>query len=224
MKSVCPHDAYHFMMCQRIGCVADRDHRLRDPLRRLAHADAQAAAEDDDLHAARRASSSRLRCATCPGSMTVACGIGTISFAPHSRDVRELRRDLVDEVPRQDERRSRAASSAMRSTGWIGMCVPGVYDALLVRVPVDGVVEEVGADPAVVEERVALAGRAVARDLLALATERRSGARAARASTPSRPPRSARSAQGSEARVAPRVRSARRRPPTPHAGRLACCA
>ena len=21
MKSVCPQDAYHFMMCQRIGCV-----------------------------------------------------------------------------------------------------------------------------------------------------------------------------------------------------------
>ena len=44
------------------------------------------------------------------------------------------------------------------------MCVPGQEVALLVRVAVDRVVEEVGADAAVVEQRVALAGRAVAGD------------------------------------------------------------
>ena len=49
------------------------------------------------------------------------------------------------------------------------MCVPGQEPALLVRVAVDRVVEQVGADPAVVEQRVALARRAVAGDALALA-------------------------------------------------------
>ncbi len=51
------------------------------------------------------------------------------------------------------------------------MCVPGSEPAVLVRVAVDRVVEEVGADPAVVEQRVALARRAVADDLLAGAPE-----------------------------------------------------
>ena len=46
------------------------------------------------------------------------------------------------------------------------MCVPGSELALLVRVAVDRVVEEVRADAAVVEQRVALAGRAVAGDRL----------------------------------------------------------
>ena len=44
---------------------------------------------------------------------------------------------------------------------------PGQEQALLVRVAVDREVEEVGADAAVVEERVALSGRAVAGDPLA---------------------------------------------------------
>ena len=51
------------------------------------------------------------------------------------------------------------------------MCVPGREEAVLVRVAVDRVVEQVGADPAVVEQRVALARGAVADDLLALAAE-----------------------------------------------------
>ena len=48
---------------------------------------------------------------------------------------------------------------------------PGRVLALLVRVPVDGVVEEVRPDAAVVEERVALAGCPVADDVLALAAK-----------------------------------------------------
>ena len=60
--------------------------------------------------------------------------------------------------------RSRAASSRSASGARIGMCVPGQEVALLVRVAVDGVVEEVGADAAVVEQRVALGRRAVADD------------------------------------------------------------
>ena len=60
----------------------------------------------------------------------------------------------------------RACSSA---SGWrIGMCVPGKELPLLVRVAVDGEVEQVGADAAVVEKRVALAGGAVAGHPLAL--------------------------------------------------------
>jgi hypothetical protein len=42
---------------------------------------------------------------------------------------------------------------------------------VLVRVAVDRVVEEIGTDPAVVEERVPLAWSAVADDLLALAAQ-----------------------------------------------------
>ncbi len=42
---------------------------------------------------------------------------------------------------------------------------------VLVRVPVDGVVEEVGPDPAVVEEGVALTRSAVAGDVLPVATQ-----------------------------------------------------
>ena len=47
---------------------------------------------------------------------------------------------------------------------------PGQELALLVRVAVDRELEQVGADAAVVEQRVALAGRAVAGDPLALAS------------------------------------------------------
>ena len=45
------------------------------------------------------------------------------------------------------------------------MC-PRRESRVLVRVAVDRVVEEVGTDPAVVEERVAFAGRAVADNVL----------------------------------------------------------
>ena len=47
------------------------------------------------------------------------------------------------------------------------MWVPGVNLPVLVRVAVDRVVEEVRADAAVVQQRVALPGRAVAGDRLA---------------------------------------------------------
>ncbi len=75
--------------------AADLDHRLRDALGLLAHAHAEPAAEDHDLHDAGPAEidmlhrskglhlevvNRRLR----TGSRTVAVGIGTISCAPHS--------------------------------------------------------------------------------------------------------------------------------------------
>ena len=81
-------------------------------------------------------------------------------------DVRGLRADLLPQVPRQDQhivrprrpdrvgRKNRNARSRREL-------------ALLVRIGVDGEVEEIGADAAVVEQRVALARRAVADDLLA---------------------------------------------------------
>ena len=94
----------------------------------------------------------------------------------------ELRGDLPREVPGQDHDRVgprlgdplRRHDRDVRSRR---------EPAVLVRVAVDGVVEEVGADPAVVEQGVPFPGRAVADDLLALAREARSGARAAPAST-----------------------------------------
>ena len=68
--------------------------------------------------------------------------------------------------------------------GRIGMCVPGQEAALLVRVAVDGEVEEVGADAAVVEQGVALARARRSRRPLALRAARRSGTRAASAWSP----------------------------------------
>src|SRR6516225_9043338 len=82
-------------------------------------------------------------------------------------DVRHLGDDLVLHVPRKDE----------DVVGTAPVDLSGLEDrdvrtrkeqALLVRVAVDGEVEEVRADPAVVEERVALPRRAVAGDGLAL--------------------------------------------------------
>ena len=54
--------------------VADRDHRLGNPLGLLSHSDAESAAEDDDLHEA----------ALLEALWTVADGTGTISWPPHS--------------------------------------------------------------------------------------------------------------------------------------------
>ena len=59
------------------------------------------------------------------------------------------------------------------------MCVPGVNLPCLYGIPVDRVVDEVGPDAAVVQQRVAFARSAVADDRFALAAWRRSGTRAA---------------------------------------------
>ena len=85
-------------------------------------------------------------------------------------DVRVLLGDLLAQVPRQDEHdvRARLAQRLERPDRDVRA---RQKLALLVRVGVDGVVEEVGAHAAVVQERVALGGGAVARDRLALALE-----------------------------------------------------
>ena len=86
------------------------------------------------------------------------------------RGVRELLADLAREVPRQDHD---DVGLGLRDP--LGRMDRDVRSrrvlALLVGVPVDRVVEEVRADPAVVEKRVALARRAVADDLLPVAPE-----------------------------------------------------
>src|SRR5438270_2295098 len=82
-------------------------------------------------------------------------------------DVAELLDQLPFQVPRQGEHHVRAVSGdaprfVYRDAG------PGCEPAMLVRVAVDGVFEQVGADPAVVEQSVPFARRAVADDPLAL--------------------------------------------------------
>ena len=74
-----------------------------------------------------------------------------------------LLRDFVDQVPRQDQHE-------------VGLLLPALLDredrdprarcelAVLVGVPIDGEVEEVGPDAAVVEQRVPLTRGAVSRD------------------------------------------------------------
>ena len=139
--------------------AADLDHRLRDAARLLAHPDAVAAAEEDDLHdcdprrlenVSDRDRHDQLR-------------------APLAR-VGELLRDLPREVPGQDHDRvgTRLGDPLRRLDRDVrSRREPPV----LVGIPVDGVVEEVRADAAVVEQRVPLAGRAVADDLLAVTPE-----------------------------------------------------
>ena len=136
--------------------LADRDHRLGDALGVVADARAEPAAEQNDLH---DGTSARLD--------DVTSGIGTTKLAAPLADVAHLLDDLVLQVPGQDQ----------------DVVGPGLVDrldrldrdvharreaAVLVGVAVDREVEEVGADAAVVEQRVALAGRAVAADPLAL--------------------------------------------------------
>ena len=82
-------------------------------------------------------------------------------------DVRELCGDLPLQVPRQDQDVVRpglrdALRGIDRDVG------AGQEPPVLVRIAVDGVVEEIGPDAAVVQQGVALPGRAVADDLLAL--------------------------------------------------------
>src|SRR5262245_46866480 len=78
-------------------------------------------------------------------------------------DVRELFDDLVLQIPRQDQHvvRARLLDPLRRKDRDVRA---GKKPVVLVRVPVDRVLEEVGADAAVVEQRIALAGRTVAGD------------------------------------------------------------
>ncbi len=105
-----------------------------------------------------------------PGSKIVAVGIGTTSLAPHSAVYASC--SLIS--------RARFHGRITMTSGRVSAMLLRRVDrdvrprrvlALLVRVPVDGVVEEVRPDAAVVEQRVPLPRRAVADDLLALAPE-----------------------------------------------------
>ena len=66
-------------------------------------------------------------------------------------------------------RSGRACSIA--SGGKIGIRLPGVNLPVLVRVPIDGVVEKIGADAAVVEQGISLTRGAIAHDLFPGAPE-----------------------------------------------------
>src|SRR5262245_6502931 len=84
--------------------------------------------------------------------------------------VRELRRDFLLQIPWQDE--DVVGTGLLDPLRGIDRNVrSGEEPAVLVWVPVDRVVEQVGADAAVVEKRVALSGCAVADYLLSLATK-----------------------------------------------------
>ena len=126
--------------------------------------------------------------------------------APLGR-VGELLADLAGEVPGQDHDhvRPRLRDPLGRMDRDVR---PGRVLALLVRVPVDGVVEEVRPDAAVVEERVALARRPVARRPACPRGEARSAARAARASTRAPPRRTARRSPDRACPARPRGRGA----------------
>ena len=91
---------------------------------------------------------------------------------------RELLHDLVPQVPGQDEDQvGLGLADGVRRAG-SGMCDAGQVVALLVRVEVARVLDEVRADAAVVEQRVALGGRAVAGDPAARRVAARSESRA----------------------------------------------
>ena len=83
---------------------------------------------------------------------------------------RRAGRDLAREVPGQDH--DHVGSGLRDPLGRVDRDVRARSEPpVLVRVAVDRVVEEVGPDPAVVEQRVPLPGRAVADDLLAVAAQ-----------------------------------------------------
>src|SRR5882724_1252559 len=89
-------------------------------------------------------------------------------LGPPRPGVRELLHDLVLEVPRQDEDVVRLLGVDL--VGREARDVrTGQEPAVLVGIAIDGEVDEVGADTAVVEQGVALAGSAVAGDPLAAA-------------------------------------------------------
>src|SRR5262245_57050883 len=93
-------------------------------------------------------------------------------LGPPLARVRQLLEDLVLEVPGEYE--DVVGPSFSDPLGSVDRDVRAREEAaLLVRVAVDGEVDEVAADPAVVEQRVALTRRSVAGDRLALTLDRR---------------------------------------------------
>src|SRR5262249_9218868 len=83
-------------------------------------------------------------------------------------DVLSLGRDLAPQVPGQDQDVVRTCGADLRRIE-DGDVRSGRVATLFQRACVHGVVQEVGADAAIIQERVALAGGAVARNRLARA-------------------------------------------------------
>ena len=130
--------------------AADLDHRLGDALGLLAHAHTVAAAEDHDLHLTLLPSSTPLPSRSCPAALGVVRPRNELRRAPRPVNPRSggVRGRLRSGSGRSAalptppcRRAARAISvarfqgrmtiasgrvSAIRSGGWIGMCVPGV--------------------------------------------------------------------------------------------------
>ena len=95
--------------------TADRDHRLRDPLGRLAHADAHPAAEDDDLHAPLPSPCKR------PQYAHTIHANGRLSTPDRAAGLEDGRvRDRDDQLRRPTRARIRAAPRSRRSGSTAG--------------------------------------------------------------------------------------------------------
>ena len=176
--------------------VADLDHRLGHRLAVLAQPEAAATAEQDDLHRSaqatrrRRSGSGRRGARPTRGCTRAGCAISVRRFQGRIRMTSGL---VSASALGRVDRDARARREP----------------AVLVRVAVDGVVEEVGPDPAVVEQRVALARRAVARDRLAGSPARDQERQQGRAWPRARAPRSPRSPRASRSPAASLAREER---------------
>jgi hypothetical protein len=85
-------------------------------------------------------------------------------------DVGELRRNLVDEIPGEDENVVRTCLRDPLRRMYRDVR-PGGEEPVLVWIAIHGVIDKIGTDPAVVEERIALSRRAVTDDLLPVASQ-----------------------------------------------------
>src|SRR5215207_434194 len=133
--------------------TSDRHHGLRDARRGLGHAETRSTAEDDDLHG------SELPCSRMDDHLWNRDDEPCTPIA----DEGELLDDLVLEVPRKDEDVVRSALRDLARVHYRYVRT-GQEPALLVRVPVDGVVHEIGSNTTVVQKGVSLPGRSIAGD------------------------------------------------------------
>src|SRR5581483_4472042 len=85
-------------------------------------------------------------------------------------DMGHLRHDLLLDVPGQDEDEIRSGAIDFLGRQYRYMRA-GKEEPLLVGVPVDGEVEEVRPNAAVVQQRIALTGRAITGDVLPIPLE-----------------------------------------------------
>ena len=148
--------------------VADRHHRLGNGFGVFAQPHPQAAAEQDDFH--ERSPRKATRFGGCHVTDGQLGNRHDERAAPFAR-VGQLRHDLFLQVPRQDQ--DVVGPRLGQPLGCVNRNVRARQKlAVLVRIAVDRVVQEIGADAAIVQQRVALARRAVADNLLAGAAGR----------------------------------------------------